>query len=183
MKHPLTLALSLALAAPLAAAQTAAPAPQLPTTLAQSASLADVVVTGAPDLLSSFLKASLTVQPGAALSSLNLRQIEQEAMATGYFSSVAASLGTAGGQNVLTLAVKPNPVLSAVDVTGLSYFPVDGYKARIADLLNIAPGATLNTDRVEQVKTCWHRISARRATRFRPASAPRPNSAQTAPPP
>ena len=152
MKHPLTLALSLALAAPLAAAQTAAPATKLPTTLAQSASLGDVVVTGAPDLLSSFLKASLTVQPGAALSSLNLRQIEQEAMATGYFSSVAASLGTAGGQNVLTLAVKPNPVLGAVEVTGLSYFPVDGYKARIADLLNIAPGATLNTDRVEQSK-------------------------------
>ncbi|AZI41455.1 outer membrane protein assembly factor [Deinococcus psychrotolerans] len=149
MKHPLTLALSLALAAPLAAAQSTTPAAPA---AVQAANLGDVVVTGAPDLLGNFLKASLTVQRGAALSGLNLRQIEQEALATGYFSSVTASLGTQDGQNVLTLAVKPNPVLSAVEVQGLTYFPADTYKARIADLLNIAPGATLNTDRVDQSK-------------------------------
>ncbi len=154
MKHPLTLALSLALAAPLAAAQTTAPTSTAPTSPAapQSATLGDVVVTGAPDLLGNFLKASLTVQPGAALSGLNLRQIEQEALATGYFSSAVASLGTQNGQNVLTLAVKANPVIGAVEVSGLTYFPADTYKARIADLLNIAPGATLNTDRIEQSK-------------------------------
>ena len=164
MKHPLTLALTLALAAPLAAAQTtdtapaapATPAPATPapaTTAPASATLGSVTVTGATDLLGSFLKASLTVQPGAALSSLNLRAIEQEALATGFFSTVNASLGTAGGQNVLTLAVKANPQISAVEITGLTYFPADGFKTRIADLLNIAPGATLNTDRVEQSKT------------------------------
>jgi outer membrane protein insertion porin family len=165
MKHPLTLAVTLALAAPLAAAQTtapkpapapASPAPAKPaatsTAPATSATLGEIVVTGAPDLLGNFLKASLTTQTGASLSSLNLRSIEQEALATGYFSSVTATLGNQGGKNVLTLAVKANPVISAIEVTGLSYFPVDTYKARIADLLNIAPGATLNTDRIEQSK-------------------------------
>ena len=167
MNHPLTLAVTLALAAPLAAAQTtapksAAPAPAPPrpavskpaTTTAQAATatLGEIVVTGAPDLLSNFLKASLSTQTGASLSGLNLRSIEQEALATGYFSAVTATLGTVGSKNVLTLAVKPNPVISAVEVTGLTYFPVDTYKGRIADLLNIAPGATLNTDRIEQSK-------------------------------
>ena len=163
MKHPLTLALGLALAAPMAAAQTATPAAPAPTTPApapaapaatpSSATLGDIRVTGAPELLGNFLKASLSVQAGAALSGLNLRQIEQDALATGYFSSVTASLGTSGGQNVLTLAVKPNPQISAVEITGLTYFPVEDFKSRVADLLNIAPGATLNTARVDESKT------------------------------
>ncbi|WP_293911538.1 POTRA domain-containing protein [Deinococcus sp.] len=167
MTHPLTLAVTLALAAPLAAAQTTAPKsgipapvptkpalskPALTTAQATTATLSEIVVTGAPELLSNFLKASLSTQTGASLSGLNLRAIEQEALTTGYFSAVSASLGTVGGKNVLTLTVKPNPVIGAVEVSGLTYFPVDTYKARIADLLNIAPGATLNTDRIEQSK-------------------------------
>ena len=98
-----TLALTAVLSAPFALAQ-------------QTASLSDVVVTGASDLLGNFLKASLSVQPGAALSSVNLRQVEQDALATGYLKTASATLQTVNGQNVLVIAVVSNPAIASVSV-------------------------------------------------------------------
>ena len=134
-----TLALTAALSAPFALAQ-------------QTAALGDVSVTGASDLLSSFLKAGLSVQPGATLSSVNLRQVEQDVIATGYVKSASASLQTVNGQNVLVIAVVPNATINTVNISGLSFLPADGFKTSLANVLNIAPGATLNNVRIDQSK-------------------------------
>ncbi len=140
MRHPLTLAVTLALTAP---------------ALAQAQSVGtvqDVVVLGATDILSNYLKAELSVQPGTALSGVNLRQVEQDVLATGYFKSAVAELRTVSGRDVLQITVVSNPLIKDVQVTGMSFLPGDDFKARIGELLNIAPGATLNTQRVEQAK-------------------------------
>ena len=139
-----TLAVTVALSAPYALAQSAAPA---------TATVGDVVVKGTTDLLGNFLKASLSVQPGAALSSVNLRQVELDAVATGYIKSASAEFQTIGGQNVLVITAVPNPVIKNVNVTGVTFLPADGFKTSLANVLNIAPGATLNTVRIEQSKT------------------------------
>lgn len=140
MRHSLTLAMTLALAAP-AYAQTTAGTVQ------------SVTVVGTTDLLSDLIKASITVQVGAPLSSVNLRQVEQDVMSTGYFKSAVADLRTVGGKDTLYITVQPNPTIKEVEATGLAYLPGDGFKKSVADLLNIAPGATLNTQRIEQAKT------------------------------
>lgn len=135
MQKPI-LALTVALSS-LAAAQVT-PAPTLDT----------VVVTGADALLGNYLKASISAQPGDLLSKVDPKQVEKEALDTGYFRNVAASVQG----RTLTIQTQPNPVLSSVEVSGLSYFPPDKFKESIADMLNIAPGVTLNTARVEQSK-------------------------------
>ena len=134
-----TLALTAALSAPFALAQ-------------QAATLNDVVVTGASDLLGNFLKASVSVQPGAALSAVNLRQVEQDALATGYLKTASATLQTVNGQNVLVLAVVTNPAIASVNVSGLTFLPADAFKTSLSNVLNIAPGATLNSVRIDQSK-------------------------------
>ncbi|WP_216319841.1 BamA/OMP85 family outer membrane protein [Deinococcus aestuarii] len=139
MRHPHTLALTLVLAAPVAVAQTAA-------------TVQDVVVNGTNDLLSNYVKATLSVQPGAALSSVNLRLVEQDVLATGYFKTATADLRTIGGRDTLVITVTPNATIGKVDVSGLTFLPTEGFKSSIAELLNIAPGATLNTGRLDQAK-------------------------------
>ncbi|GMA17481.1 outer membrane protein assembly factor [Deinococcus metallilatus] len=139
MRHPHTLALTLFLAAPAALAQ-------------QAGTVQDVVINGTSDLLSNYVKATLNVQPGAALSSVNLRQVEQDVLATGYFRTATAELRTIGGRDTLVITVTPNPTIASVDATGLTFLPAEGFKKSIADLLNVAPGATLNTQRLDQAK-------------------------------
>lgn len=139
MRHPHTLALTLFLAAPVALAQ-------------QAGTVQDVVVNGTSDLLTNYLKATLNVQPGTALSSVNLRQVEQEVLATGYFKTATAELRTLAGRDTLVITVAPNPTISTVDATGLTFLPADAFKKSIAELLNIAPGATLNTQRLDQAR-------------------------------
>ncbi|BDP40820.1 outer membrane protein [Deinococcus aetherius] len=139
MRHPHTLALTIVLAAPVAGAQTAA-------------TVQDVVVNGTNDLLSNYVKATLSVQPGAALSSVNLRLVEQDVLATGYFKTATADLRTVGGRDTLVITVTPNATIGKVDVSGLTFLPAEGFKSSIAELLNIAPGATLNTGRLDQAK-------------------------------
>ena len=91
MRHPLTLAVTAVLAAPaVAQAQTAG-------------TVQDITVAGTSDLLANFLKATLSVQPGAALSSVNLRAVEQEVVATGYFKSAVAELRTVAGKDTLNV--------------------------------------------------------------------------------
>ncbi|WP_168733561.1 POTRA domain-containing protein [Deinococcus sp. Arct2-2] len=156
MRHPMTLAVTtMLLVAPALAQAQQAPA----TTPAQTApaqqqagTVQDITVTGTTELLGNFVRATLTTQPGAALSSVNLRQVEQEVVATGYFKSAVAELRTVGGRDTLSITVTPNPTISTVDTTGLTFLPADGFKASVADLLNVAPGATLNSQRLDQAK-------------------------------
>ncbi|GGJ73305.1 BamA/OMP85 family outer membrane protein [Deinococcus aquiradiocola] len=136
-----TLVLTAALSAPVALAQTQ-----------QAATLDDIAVAGATDLLGNFVKASLSVQPGAVLSTVNLRQVEQDALATGYLKSATATLQTVNGQNVLVLNVIPNPLIGSVTVSGVTFLPADAFKTSLANVLNIAPGATLNSARIDQSK-------------------------------
>ena len=143
-----TLAITAALSTPYALAQSTAP-----TAIPATATVGDVLVRGTTDLLGNFLKASLSVQPGAALSSVNLRQVEQDAVATGYIKSATAEFQTINGQNVLVITAIPNPVIKSVNVSGVTFLPADGFKTSLANVLNIAPGATLNTVRIEQSRT------------------------------
>lgn len=138
MRHPLTLAVTVVLAAP-AVAQTAG-------------TVQDITVAGTSDLLANFLKATLSVQPGAPLSSVNLRAVEQEVVATGYFKSAVAELRTVAGKDTLNVTVVPNPTIAAVEASGLTFLEPDAFKKSIGELLNIAPGATLNTQRIDQAK-------------------------------
>lgn len=140
MRHPLTLAVTAILAAPaVAQAQTAG-------------TVQDIAVTGTSDLLANFLKATLSVQPGAPLSSVNLRAVEQEVVATGYFKSAVAELRTVAGRDTLNVTVVPNPTIAAVEASGLTFLDPDAFRRSIGELLNIAPGATLNTQRIDQAK-------------------------------
>ncbi|THF88673.1 outer membrane protein assembly factor [Deinococcus sp. KSM4-11] len=138
MRHPLTLAVTVLLAAP-AVAQT-------------TGTVQDVTVVGTSELLANFLRATLTVQAGVPLSSVNLRQVEQEVIASGYFKTAVAELRTVSGKDTLYITVTSNPTISAVEASGLTFLPADGFKKSIGELLNIAPGATLNTQRLEQAK-------------------------------
>ncbi|MFC4639590.1 BamA/OMP85 family outer membrane protein [Deinococcus hohokamensis] len=138
MRHPMTLAVTVLLTAP-AVAQTAG-------------TVQDITINGTSELLANFLRATLTVQPGAPLTSVNLRQVEQEVIASGYFKTAVAELRTVGGKDTLVVTVTPNPTISSVEATGLSFLPAEGFKKSIGELLNVAPGATLNTQRIEQAK-------------------------------
>ncbi|WP_373291829.1 BamA/OMP85 family outer membrane protein [Deinococcus malanensis] len=134
----MTLAVTVLMAAP-AVAQTAG-------------TVQDITIVGTSELLANFLRATLTVQQGAPLSSVNVRQVEQEVIASGYFKTAVAELRTVGGRDTLVVTVTPNPTISRVDATGLTFLPAEGFKKSIGELLNVAPGATLNTQRIEQAK-------------------------------
>ena len=122
MRHPLTLAVTVLLAAP-AVAQTAG-------------TVQDVTVVGTSDLLANFIRATLSTQTGTPLSSVNLRQVEQEVVATGYFKSAVAELRSVGGKDTLVITVVPNATIKDVTITGLTFLPADGFKKSVADLLN-----------------------------------------------
>ncbi|GGR79259.1 BamA/OMP85 family outer membrane protein [Deinococcus sedimenti] len=139
MRHPLTLAVTVLLAAP-AVAQTAG-------------TVQDVTVVGTSELLANFVRATLSTQTGTPLSGVNLRQVEQEVIATGYFKTAVADLRTVAGKDTLVITVVPNPTIKDVTITGLTFLPADGFKKSVADLLNIAPGATLNNQRIDEAKT------------------------------
>ncbi|MFC3859337.1 outer membrane protein assembly factor [Deinococcus antarcticus] len=142
MRHSLTLAMTLALTAP-AYAQTAT----------TTGTVQAVTVVGSSDLLTDLIKATINVQEGTPLSSVNLRQVEQDVLSTGYFKSAIAELRTVGGRDTLVITVQANTTIKDIEVTGMTYLPADGFKKSVADLLNIAPGATLNTQRIDQAKT------------------------------
>ncbi|RJF73237.1 outer membrane protein assembly factor [Deinococcus cavernae] len=152
MRHSLTLAVTLALAAP-AYAQTAPATTPAPVGTASAGTVQDISIVGSTDLLSDLIKSTITVQQGTPLSSVNLRQVEQDVLGTGYFKSAIAELRTVQGRDTLVVTVQTNPTISAVDASGLNYLPADAFKKSISDLLNIAPGATLNTQRIDQAKT------------------------------
>ncbi|UBV43436.1 BamA/TamA family outer membrane protein [Deinococcus taeanensis] len=138
MRHPMTLAVTVLLAAP-AVAQTAG-------------TVQDVTVVGTSELLANFIRATLSAQTGTPLSGINLRQVEQEVVATGYFKSAVAELRTVAGKDTLVITVVPNATIKDVTITGLTFLPAEGFKKSVADLLNVAPGATLNSQRVEEAK-------------------------------
>lgn len=140
MRYPMTLALTVVLAAP-AVAQTQT-----------AGTVQDITVTGTSELLANFLRATLSVQPGTPLTSVNLRQVEQEVIASGYFKTAVAELRTVNGKDTLLITVAANPTIASVDATGLTFLPAEGFKKSIGELLNIAPGATLNTQRLDQAK-------------------------------
>lgn len=140
MRNTLTLGLTVALVgAPLAQAQ-------------QAATLDDIVVVGADELLGNFLRVSLSVSAGTALSAVNLRAVEAEALATGFFRTVRAELTTQNGRDVLRLTVAPNPTIADVTVAGTPTLDAAELRRFLEERLNIAAGATLNTARVEESK-------------------------------
>lgn len=145
MRNLFTVSVSVALlGAPFAYAQSA------PSQAA--ATVEDIVVTGAPDLLADFLKVSLSVQVGDPLSAVNPATVQQEALATGFFKSATAAVVNQNGRAVLQVTVVPNPSVADVTVSGSNFVPADQIKTFLADQLNIAPGTTLNTARVEDSK-------------------------------
>lgn len=155
MRYPMTVALTALLAVPTLAqaeiVQTQATPAQTPQTQA-AGTVQNVMVVGTSELLANFLQATISVQAGAPLSSVNLRQVEQEVIASGYFKSAVAELRSIAGQDVLYITVVPNPTIGAVEATGLTFLSADAFKKSIAELLNVAPGATLNNQRIEQAK-------------------------------
>ncbi len=135
MRNPTMIGLTVLLAAPVAYAQ-------------QAATLQDVSVQGTTDLLANYLKVNLGVQPGDAVSSVNLKQVEQNTLATGFFKSATAALNG----NTLVVTVVANPTITSVTTSGITFFDPEKIKAALSDRLNIAPGTTLNTARVEESK-------------------------------
>ncbi|PYE56242.1 BamA/OMP85 family outer membrane protein [Deinococcus yavapaiensis] len=123
-----------------------------PLAQAQQATLDDIVVVGANDLLANFLRVSLSVQPGVPLSSVNLRAVELETVNSGFFRSATAELRTENGRQVLRITVVPNASISSVSITGASFIPIEQITAFLEQRLNIASGATLNTARIEESK-------------------------------
>ncbi|ADY26783.1 surface antigen (D15) [Deinococcus proteolyticus MRP] len=152
-----TLMLTLALSASAPAlAQTAAPV-QAPAPAAQPAAqpagtVSEVVVNGTTELLANFVRATLSVQPGTPVASVNLEQVRQSVLNSGYFSAATPRIEQRSGRSVLVVDVVPNATIGTVEATGLTFLSADAFKKSIADLLNIAPGAALNTARLEQAR-------------------------------
>ena len=128
-------------------------APAYAQTTTTTGTVQAVTIVGSSDLLTDLIKATINVQEGTPLSSVNLRQVEQDVLGTGYFKSAVAELRTVGGRDTLVITVQANTTIKDIEVTGMNYLPADGFKKSVADLLNIAPGATLNTQRIDQAKT------------------------------
>lgn len=114
--------------------------------------MSEVVVNGTTDLLANFVRATLSVQPGAPVAGINLDQVRQSVLNSGYFSSVTPRIEQRGGASVLVLDVVPNATIGNVEATGLTFLNGEAFKKSIADLMNIAPGAAVNTARLEQAK-------------------------------
>lgn len=114
--------------------------------------LQDIQVSGANDLLGNLIKATLQAQPGIPLSSVNLREAEQQTLDTGFFRAATASLKTINGKDVLYMQVIPNAIIAEVVVEGMNFLSGEDFKRSIADLLSIAPDTTLNLQRIEQAK-------------------------------
>ncbi|AFZ65722.1 BamA/OMP85 family outer membrane protein [Deinococcus peraridilitoris] len=166
MRNLFTVGVSaLLLSAPYAYAQTAA-------------TLGDIVVVGAPDLLADFLKVSLTVQIGTPLSQVNPIAVQQEALATGFFSSVAAELTTQGNRPILRLTVVPNPTVADVTVTGATFVEPAQIKQFLEDRLNIASGTVLNNARVEESKTLLQQAYRENGFPFSPGVSAQVTSGQ-----
>lgn len=138
MRQSLTLAVTLALTTQAVAQNTGA--------------VQDISVLGTTELLSNYVKAILSVQPGTPVSDVNLKKVEKDVMDTGYFKSVIAELKTVSGKETLTVKVAANAQIGQIDVEGMEFLPASSFKKSIADLMNIAPGATLNTQRLNQAK-------------------------------
>lgn len=147
--HTLMLTLALGAFAP-ALAQTAPTA--APTVAQPAGTVSEVVVNGTTELLANFVRATLNVQPGAPVASVDLEAVRQGVLNSGYFSSATARVEQREGRDVLVIDVVPNATIGSVDATGLTFLPAEAFKKSIADLLNIAPGAALNTARLEQAK-------------------------------
>lgn len=145
MRYQLTLALLLATSA---AAQSSSLSSTMPAAAVASGTLGGVEVSGATDLLTNLIEATLSVKAGAALSELQLEEIEKEVMGLGYFSSVKAHLNGL----ILHLEVQSNPTIVAVSINGMTFIDAEVFKKKMAELLNIAEGALLNTARLEEAK-------------------------------
>lgn len=148
--HTLMLTLALSAAAP-ALAQTA-PTAVAPAPTQVSGNVSEVVVNGTTELLANFVRATLPVQPGTPAASVNLEQVRQSVMGSGYFASAAPRLEQRASGAALVIDVVPNATIGSVEAAGLTFLPAEEFKRSIADLLNIAPGAALNTVRLEQAK-------------------------------
>lgn len=138
MRQPLTLAVTLALSTQAVAQSTG--------------TVQDISVLGTTELLANYVKAILSVQPGMPVSDVNLKKVEKDVMDTGYFKSAAAELKAVNGKETLAVKVVANAQISGIEVEGMAFLPVESFKKSIADLMNIAPGATLNTQRLNQAK-------------------------------
>ncbi|MBB6096636.1 outer membrane protein insertion porin family [Deinobacterium chartae] len=119
----------------------------------QQATVDDIVVTGASDLLIGLVKVNLNVQPGAPLSSVNLSAVELDTINLGFFKSAQARLLTQDGKNILQIAVVPNPDIRSVVVEDTDLVEAGQIKTFLEQRMNIAEGVTLNTARIEESKT------------------------------
>lgn len=146
MRYRLTLALLLATSA---TAQSSSPTMSTAVSAAVvSGTLSAIEVSGTTDLLTNLIEATLSVKAGTALSELRLEEIEKEVMGLGYFSTVKAQLNG----SVLHLEVQVNPTILAVSIKGMTFINAEVFKQKMAELLNIAEGALLNTARLEEAK-------------------------------
>lgn len=145
-------AITLALSVPAVAQKASDAASNQPANQQRLGTVQDIQISGANDLLTDFLKATLQVQAGTPLSEVNLRQVEQEVLSAGFFKSVEAKFKVVDGKDVLDLQVIPHPTIIKVEAEGMNFLSAEDFKRSIAELLNIAPDATLNTERIEQAK-------------------------------
>jgi len=118
----------------------------------QAATLDDIEVIGATELLASFVKVSLSAQPGDPLSRVNPQGVELEVMNTGFFRSARAELVTVNGRDILRIRVVPNPTITSVNVTGASFLSAGDITRNLEERLNIGAGTTLNTVRIDESK-------------------------------
>ncbi|MFC6617945.1 POTRA domain-containing protein [Deinococcus radiophilus] len=123
--HTLMLTLALGAFAP-ALAQTAPTA--APTVAQPAGTVSEVVVNGTTELLANFVRATLNVQPGAPVASVDLEAVRQGVLNSGYFSSATARVEQREGRDVLVIDVVPNATIGSVDATGLTFLPAEALK-------------------------------------------------------
>jgi len=113
--------------------------------LAFAAPLSQIVIEGADPVLNALARVNLPVEPGQDTESIDLRQVEQSLLESGYFAKVEASLEG----DVLKIKVEPNPRISTVKVKADS-IPESALLDLLDKELAIGPGAIYNPVRARE---------------------------------
>ncbi len=110
-----------------------------------AAPLSKIVIEGADPVLNALARVNLPVEPGQDTESIDLHQVEQSLLESGYFASVKATIEG----DVLKIKVEPNPRIHTVKVEAES-IPESALLELLDKELAIGPGAVYNPVRARE---------------------------------
>ena len=113
--------------------------------LAFAVPLSQIVIEGADPVLSALARVNLPVEPGQDIEKIDLHQVEQSLLESGYFAKVKAAIDG----DILRIVVEPNPRITSVAVEANS-IPESALLDLLDKELAIGPGAIYNPVRAQE---------------------------------